>query len=160
MAKGKFIKGLFDVITQVQQENKANPKEETVDGKVFDVIKQQIAKIEQKKRDKRAAQGKDPRSFLDLVRNGIDKAQKKNVDDPNVKTAPQDIFNRIKERIEERPRRRAQKGIQRIVQEYNLDVSRLSPQVLQQIQDQYKKDRDGLKQQYAKAINDLIQQQS
>lgn len=159
MAKGKFIKNFMNVVNQIQQENKQNPNEETADGSVFDLLRNQVEGLAQKDKDRQAAKGKDPKSFMDLIRNGIDHVKKQNTDDPNVKTAPQDIFNRIKQRIDERPQRRASKGLKRIVQEYNLDISSLSPQVLNQIQEKYVSDQKKLNATYAQFINQTIQQQ-
>ena len=115
----------------------ANPNEETADGSVFDLLKNKVNELSQKDRDRQVSKGKEPKSFMDLIQNGIDHVKKQNHDDPNVKTAPQDIFNRIKQRIDERPQRRASKGIKRILKDYNLDVSSLSPDTINQIQTQY-----------------------
>jgi hypothetical protein len=79
-------------------------------------IHEPVNDLSQKDRNKQVAKGNEPKSFMDLIRNGIDHVKKQNNDDPNVKTAPQDIFNRIKQRIDERPQRRASKGLKRIVQ--------------------------------------------
>lgn len=159
MARGKFIKNFMNTINQIQQENKANPNEETADGSVFDLLKDKVQELSQKDRDRQQAKGKAPKSFMDLIKNGIDHVKKQNQDDPNVKTAPQDIFNRIKQRIDERPQRRASKGIKRILKEYNLDVSKIAPNQLNQIQMKYVEDQNKLNQQYASFISDLIRKQ-
>lgn len=159
MANGKFIKNFMNVINQIQQENKQNPNEETADGSVFDLLRNKVNDLSQKDRDRQVAKGKEPKSFMDLIRNGIDHVKQQNHDDPNVKTAPQDIFNRIKQRIDERPQRRASKGLKRIVQEYNLDISRLDPNALSQVQQQYVSDQNKLNKQYAQFLNNMIQKQ-
>lgn len=159
MARGKFIKNFMNTINQIQQENKANPNEETADGSVFDLLKNKVNELSQKDRDRQVSKGKEPKSFMDLIKNGIDHVKKQNHDDPNVKTAPQDIFNRIKQRIDERPQRRASKGIKRILSEYNLDVSSLAPDTINQIQTQYVADQNKLNKQYAQFIANVIEKQ-
>ena len=144
-------------INQIQEENKQNPNEETADGSVFDLLRNKVNDLSQKDRDKQVSKGNEPKSFMDLIRNGIDNVRQQNNDDPNVKTAPQDIFNRIKQRIDERPQRRASKGLKRIVQEYNLDISRLDPKAITQVQQQYVNDQNKLNKQYAQFINNMIQ---
>ncbi len=159
MANGKLLNVLLNTINKVQTNNQANPNEETADPSVFDLLRNKVQELDNRNRDKQVAKGKDPVSVLDLIKNGIEHVKDKNSADPNVKTAPSAIFDRIKQRIEERPQRRASKGLKKIVQEYNLDVSRLSPQALEQIQGQYLNDQKRLNQQYAQAINQLIQNQ-
>lgn len=157
MARGKFIKNFIKTINDIQQENRQSPNEETADGSVFDLLRNKVNELSEKDRNRQVAKGKEPKSFLDLIRNGIDHVKQQNHDDPNVKTAPQDIFNRIKQRIDERPQRRASKGLKRIVQDYNLDISRLDANTITKVQQQYVSDQNKLNQQYAKFINDLIQ---
>ncbi len=157
MAKGKFLNALLNTINNVQNENRANPNEETADATVFDLLRNKVQELDQKNRNKQQAKGKDPVSILDLIRNGVEHVKDRNSSDPNVKTAPQAIFDRIKQRIDERPQRKASKGIRKVIKEYGLDVSQMNPQALEQIQSQYMNDQKRLNQQYAQAINQLIQ---
>ncbi len=157
MAKGKFLNALLNTINTVQSQNRDNPNEETADSTVFDLLRNKVRELDEKNRDKQAAKGKEPVSVLDLIRNGVEHVRNQNSEDPNVKTAPKAIFDRIKQRIEERPQRRATKGIRRVINEYNLDVSSLPPQALEQIQGQYIDDQKRLNQQYANAIHQLIE---
>ena len=159
MARGKFIKKFMNTINQIQEDNKANPNEETADGSIFDLLKNKVQELSQKDRDKQESKGKEPKSFMDLIKNGIDSVKNQNSEDPNVKTAPQDIFNRIKQRIDERPQRRASKGIKRILEDYNLDVSKIAPNTLKQVQAKYIEDQNKLNKQYASFISDLIKKQ-
>ncbi len=157
MANGKFLNTLLNTINNIQQENQANPNEETADPSVFDLLRGKVQELDERNRNKQVARGEEPVSVLDLIRNGIEHVKDRNSADPNVKTAPEAIYDRIKQRIDERPQRRAGKGLKRIIKEYNLDVSRLSPQALEQIQSKYLNDHKRLNQQYAQAINQLIQ---
>ena len=68
------------------------------------------------------------------------------------------IFDSILKKIDDRPKRQASTGLKKIVEDFNLDVSRLPPQVLQQIQVDYAKSRENFDKQIAQAIHNIIKQ--
>ena len=155
MANGKLLSALLKTINDVQKQNKANPNEATADPNVFDLIKDKLKNLDDKNRAKRASRGKSPNSILDLIKKEIEGARRANKKDPNVETAPKSVFDNILKKIQDRPKRQASQGIRRIVEEYNLNVSRLPQEVIQQVQQQYVADRKNFDQKYAQAIHDL-----
>ena len=156
MANGKLFQAILKTINQVQSQNKANPNEETADPNVFDLLKGKLKNLDDKSRAKRAAKGKSPNSILDMIKKEIEGARRQNRKDPNVATAPKSVFDNILKKVADRPKRQANQGIRRIVEEYNLDVSRLPQNVIQQVQQQYINDRKNFDQRYAQAIHDLV----
>lgn len=159
MAKQNILEVLLRTINDVQQKNKANPREQTADPTIFDLLRQKLGEIDEKSRVKRASRGKSPSSLLDKIRKEIEGVQRANKRDKSTPTAPPQIFDRIKRRLEERPQRQASSGLKRIVEEYNLDIGRLHPDIIRQIQQKYQADRTNLDKQYAQAIYDMIKQQ-
>ena len=95
MAKRNILDLIVNTISEVQQKNQANPKEETADPNVFDLLKNRLAKLDQKQKQKRVQKGKSPISFLDRVKNEIEGARQDNINDPNQKTAPKSIFDNV-----------------------------------------------------------------
>ena len=156
MAKQNIFDVILKTINDVQAKNRANPREETADPTVFDLLKDKLRQLDQKSKAKRVQRGKSPSSILDLIRKEIEGTRRENKRDPNVKTAPGSVFENILRKVEEKPRRQASNGIRQIVEDYNLDVSRLPRDVIQQVQHNYIKDRKSFDQQYAKMIGDLI----
>lgn len=157
MAKSNLFDVILNTITDVQQKNQADPNEETAHPNVFDLIKSKISQVDQNMKDKRAEKGKKPISILDMIKNQIETAKNQNRADPNTPTAPDSLFDRLIKQVDPKPRQLADDGIKEIIQEYNLDVSRLSAQTLQQIQQQYEQDLRTMKEKYAQAIYDLTQ---
>ena len=156
MAKQNIIDLIMNTINDVQQKNKRNPREETADPNVFDLLRGKLQELDEKTRQKRTSRGKSPESILDRIRKEIEGTRRKNKRDQNVPTAPSSVFDNIIKKIDDRPRRQASSGIRKIVEEYNLDVSRLPQEVLRQVQDRYINDRKNFDKQYAQAIFDLI----
>ena len=156
MAKKNIFDVLLKTIEDVQKQNQSNPREETADPNVFDLIKEKLRGLDEKSRHKRASKGRSPESILDLIRKEVEGARKENRKDPNTPTAPRSVFDKIIRKVEERPRRQASSGLRRIVEEYNLDVSRLPREILQQVHTKYIQDQRSFDRQYAKAIHDLI----
>ena len=156
MAKKNILEMILNTINDVQQKNQANPRVETADPNVFDLIKGKLQQFDEKNRAKRVQKGKSPTSVLDLIREQIEGARKENAADPNTKTAPSSVFDNILKKIDERPKRQASSGLRKIVEDYNLDVTRLPRETVAQIQQKYIQDRKKFDQQYAQAIHDLI----
>lgn len=158
MAKKNIFDMILKTINEVQAKNKANPNEETADPNVFDLIKGKLSKLDEKNRAKRVARGKSPVTIMDRIRKEIQGAKRENKKDPNVKTAPKSVFDNIIKKMEEAPKRQASTGLKKIVEDYQLDLSRLPREAIQQIQAQYIQDRKKFDHQYAQAIHDLMKQ--
>lgn len=154
---------VFDVILktieEVQTKNKKNPNVETADPSVFDLIKNELNKIDTKVQNNQLQKGKrNPKSIFEMIRGGIEGVQKQNRKDPNVATAPGSVFDDIINKIEQKPRRQASTGLRKIVQDYNLDISVLPQQVVQDVQAKYQNDVQAFNKQYATAIFRLVKQ--
>jgi len=156
MANGKIFKMILNTINEVQQKNAANPNEATADQSVFDLMRNKLQTLDQKSLEKRKAKGKSPVSILDMIKREINGAKRANKKDPNVATAPKSVFDNILKKIEAAPQRQASSGIRKIAQDFNLDVSRLPRDIVQQVQGKYQQDRKAFDQQYAQALHDLI----
>lgn len=155
MAKRNILDAILNTINEVQQKNKVNPQEETADPTVFDLIKNKIQKLDQRNKEKRASRGKSPVSILDRIKKEIEGARRENKKDANVATAPKSVFDSILKKIDQRPKQQASTGLRKIVQDYNLDVSKLPREVVAQVQNQYIQDRKNFDKQYAQALFDL-----
>ncbi len=156
MAKANILEVILKTINDVKQKNANNPRQETAHPNVFDLIKDKIGSLDQKLQDKQVAKGKKPVSILDLIKGQIEAARQHNQQDPKTPTANSNIFDSILKKVEQKPKRAASTGIKRIIEEYNLDASRLNRATLQQIQQQYDADLRALGQKYAQGISDLI----
>ncbi len=156
MAKANILEVILKTINDVKQKNANNPRQETAHPNVFDLIKDKIGGLDKKIQENRAKKGKSPVSILDLLKNQIEAARQHNQKDPETPTADSNIFDSILKKVEEKPKRTASAGVRRIIEEYNLDVSRLNRSTLQQIQQQYDQDLRALGQKYAQGIQDLV----
>ena len=157
MPKNNVLDVILRTITDVQQKNQNNPREETAHPNVFDLIKDKLGQLDNDIQNKQTQKGKKPVSILDLIKGQIEAARKHNVEDPNTPTAPDSIFKNITKKVDQRTQRVANAGVRRIIDEYNLDVSRLSRQALVQIQQQYNNELRMLNDKYAQGIHNLIQ---
>ncbi|MFK7937433.1 MAG: hypothetical protein AB8G22_28215 [Saprospiraceae bacterium] len=157
MAKQNIFDVILNTISEVQKKNQANPRVETADPNVFDMIKGKLQQLDQNSREKRAQKGKPAGSILDLIRNEIEGARKQNQADPNVKTAPPSVFDNIIKKIDQRPKRQASVGVRKVAENYNLDISQVPQNVLSQVQVKYMEDKKKFDHQYAQALHDLIQ---
>lgn len=156
MAKANILEVILKTINDVKQKNANNPRQETAHPNVFDLIKDKIGGLDKKIQENRAKKGKSPVSILDLIKGQIEAARSHNQTDANTPTADSNIFDSILKKVEEKPKRTASAGIRRVIEEYNLDVSRLNRSTLQQIQQQYDQDLRALGQKYAQGIQDLV----
>jgi len=155
MSAAKVLNTIMKTINEVQKKNKANPNEETADKTVFDLLKNKLNDLDQKTKQKRIAKGKSPVGILDLIKKEIEGVRRSNKRDPNVKTAPSSVFDNIMKKVEAPQKRQASSGLKKIVEDYNLDVSRLPREVIGQVQQKYIQDRKAFDKQYAQALNDL-----
>jgi len=155
MADGKLFKMILNTINEVQSKNAANPNEATADGTIFDLLKNKLQNLDQKSIENRRAKGKSPVSILDRIKREIQGVRRENKKDPNVATAPKSVFEDILKQVDAGPKRQASSGIRKIVQDYNLDISRIPKDILSQVQGKYQNDRKAFDKQYAQALHDL-----
>ncbi|MBT8219643.1 MAG: hypothetical protein KJP00_07455 [Bacteroidia bacterium] len=155
MAKKNILDVILKTINSVQQKNQQDPNVETADPTVFDLIRGKLQNLDAKSRDKRIAKGKSPESIFDLIKREIEGARTENQQNPNVKTAPGSIFDDILKKINKKPAKQALSGIRAIIRNYNIDITGVPPQVLQQVQNKYAADKQKFDQQYAQALVDL-----
>lgn len=155
MAKNNIIDVLLKTIGDVQQNNRQDPNQRTANPNVFDLLKDRLQDLDTKTRQNRAAKGKSPDSILDLIRKEVNKVRKGNKNDPNVETAPKSVFKDILKPIERIPQKQAKRGIQNVIEEYRIDVTRVPGKVLEQMQGQYMNDKKNFDKQYAQAIYDV-----
>jgi len=148
---------ILKTVKEVQSSNKKDKNVPTADKSVFDLLKDQLKNLDQKVQNKQAQKGKrNPKSVLDMIKDGIEGVRKENKKNPNVETADKSVFDQIMKKVEALQQRQAASGLKKIVQEYNLDVSQVPREVLQQVQAQYQADRKKFDHQYAQAIFDVI----
>lgn len=157
MAKKNILDVILNTINDVQNKNKANPREQTVDPNVFDIIKAKLNELDGNIKNKQVQKGKNPVSILDLIKGQLEAAKQQTKADSNILTPPDSIFDRINKKVEERPRRTASTGLKKVVEEYNLDVRKLSRPELQNIVTQYDNDLKKMNRQYAEHIHKRIQ---
>ena len=160
MAKGDLLKIILNTVNEVQKKNRASTTQKTADPNVFDLLKDKLGDLDKKIQNNRVKKGKSPISILDLIKNQIEAAKKANQEDPKVETADPAIFDRIIKKVEAKPKKVASKGIKRIIENFRLDVSKVNPEILKQVQAQYDTDLRKMEQQYAEAIHKLTQRYS
>lgn len=156
MPKPNFFDVLRSTIETVQQKNAANPREKTADPTIFDLIKDKVLNIEKNNKAKRAAQGKSPTSILDLIRGKINEARAENEADPNIETAPGSVFDKIIKKVDQKETARPKSAFRNVIEEYNMDVSGVSADVLRKFQDSYAKDVKKLNHRYAEKMHEYI----
>ncbi len=152
----KVLNVILKTIKDVQEKNAQNPNVPTADPSVFDLLRNKIQQVDQKVQTKQMQKGrKNPKSILDMIKDGIEGARKENKKDKNVETAPGSVFDNILKKVNQTEQRQVNSGIKKIVTDYNLDVSRIPREMIQQIQQQYQGDLQKMNQQYAQAIHDI-----
>lgn len=157
MAKVNILDLLQNTISDIQKGNRDNPNEPTADPNVFDFLKGKLSDIHQVNKDRRS-KGERPLKLKDLLRGKLKEAKEQHKDNPNV---PNSIFDKLKDRIDEhdqvRQQQRSEESIAEIINEYGIDISRLSRNELNDIQRRYVSDNDKLDEQYAQYIHQLNQ---
>ena len=150
-----ILETILQTINDVQSKNASSKKEPTADPSIFDLLKKQIQKVDTKSRNKRVQKGKSPESILDLIRGQIEGVRKTNIKDKKVATAPKSIFDELLKKVNKAPERMAKSGLQRIVNEYNINVSRVPKNILQDVQQKLMKDQQKFDRRYANAVAEL-----
>ncbi|MFK7771744.1 MAG: hypothetical protein AB8F94_06380 [Saprospiraceae bacterium] len=156
MAKKNIFSMILNTINDVQSRNQADPKVETADPTVFDLIKNKLQNLDQKNKENRTQRGKSPVSILDRIKKEIEGARRENKKDANVATADKSIFDNILKKLDAGKKIQASTGLRKIIEDYNLNASKLPQDVIQQVQAKYLADRKNFDQQYAQAMHDLI----
>lgn len=150
---------LLKTIEDAQQKNQKNPNEETADPSIFDLLKNEVAKLGNKVDSNSVQKGRrNPKSILDMIKDGIEGVRKQNRKDPKVKTAPKSVFDNILRKVEAAPQRQASTGLKKIVEDYQLDISTLPREMVGQIQQKYQQDVHSMNKEYATAIFNLLKQ--
>lgn len=151
MPKRNFFDVIKNTIEEIQKTNKNNPKEETAETTVFDLIKEKIQQVEQKRVEK----GKKPSSILDMIKEKVEEARKENKNNPNQKTAPSSVFDKLQKRVELKEKRRTNASLRTVIEDYGLDIGNLNQNSIRQIQTQYQADIKKVNSHYANMLNDL-----
>ncbi len=155
MSLNNVLGTILKTIEDVQQKNKSNPREETADKDIFKVLKEKIKNLDDKTKNSRIKKGKSPESILDMLKKEIEGVRKDNRKDPNQKTAPKNVFDKIIRKVEEQPRRQASAGLRKIVEDYRLDVTAIPPDVLREFQQQYINERKKFDNSIAQGLHKL-----
>ena len=166
MSKPNLLDLLKGTLQEIQQNNAQNPNEETADPSIFDFIKDQLSEVDKKTKSNIQDNRGNNVGIFDLILDKITNAQKQNKENPNVRTAPGNIFeqlrnkvNQQKQQTQERQQRRAQDSINDIIHQYNLDVRNINRNTLQQIEQKYVQDNAALDHKYAQYLHNLNLQQ-
>ncbi len=152
-----ILETILKTVEQVQKKNKQSSREETADPSVFDLIREGVEQIKGK-RNTSGTRGKSPKNVLDMIKDVVEKTRRKNKKDPDVATAPGSVFDKIKKKVEDKPKQEAQRGLKRIAEEYNLDISLIDPALVEDINLEYQDDMEALNKRYADAIFHFIKQ--
>lgn len=148
---------LKKTIEDVQVKNQKDKNVETADPSIFDLLRSEVTKLDHKHQNKQMQKGKrNPKSILDMIKDGIDGVRKQNKKDPNIATAPKSVFDDLIKKIGQKQQKLASTGLKKIVEDYNLNIEGMPNEVLNQIQTQYQDDLKKFNHQYASAIHNLI----
>jgi len=150
---------ILKTIEDVQTKNRKNPNIKTADPSVFDLLRRKIGEIDGKVKNNQTQNGRsNPKSILEMIKDGIEGVRKDNRADKKVPTADKSVFDDLFKRLDQNPKRQATTGIKRVIQDYNLDVSRIPATMLRDIQSKYQGDCQNLNKQYAQAIHNISKQ--
>lgn len=113
MAFGNLLKNIAKGIGELQKQNRANPNEQTADGSIFDRVKDAIVDIKEKAAERNQrnttttnsannnAPERETMEPLDMLKKRIEEVKSENAADPNVPTAEESVFERMRRMIEE-----------------------------------------------------------
>ena len=162
MSKPNLIDLLKGTLQEIQNSNRNNPNQQTADPTIFDFLKDKLAEVNQKTQTNIETKDGGNVGIFDLILDKLSSAQKENRDNPNVQTAPESIFDMLKEKVnqqrqhtQQRQQHRAQESIEDIIHQYNLDVRNISHRDLQDIQNKYVQENTALDRKYAQFIHQL-----
>jgi len=147
---------ILKTIQDVQNKNQQSPNVETADPSVFDILRKKVQEIDAKSQNNQVQKGRtNPKSILDMIKDGIEGTKKENRLDNKVATAPKSVFDDLLKKVDQASKRQASTGVKKIIEDYRLDVSRIPPNMLNEIQQKYQGDLKNFNQQYANAIHTL-----
>ncbi|MBT8233000.1 MAG: hypothetical protein HKO66_03955 [Saprospiraceae bacterium] len=151
---------LRKTIEEVQSKNQKDPKVETADPSIFDLLRKEVNKLDNKVKTGQAQKGKrNPKSILDMIKDGIEGVRKDNRKNPKVATAPKSVFEDLLKKVGQKQQRQASTGLKKVVEDYNLDIRGLSRETLVEVQNRYQEDLKKFNHQYATALFNIIKQQ-
>ena len=164
MSKPNLLDLLKGTLKEIQNNNNNSPASQKADPSIFDFLKDKLSEVDQKTQTNIQNKNGQNVGIFDVILDKLTNAQKENRDNPNVQTAPGNIFDMLKSQVnqqkqqtQQRHQQRAQESIGDIIQQYNIDVRNINQNNLQQIQAQYVKDNADLDKKYAQYIHDLNQ---
>ncbi len=155
MANGKLLETILKTVLTTQQKNQKNPNQQTADPNVFDLIKNKIQDA-QAQHQRGGSSRKPAGNIFDLIKKAVNSAKRENKKDPNVETADPNIFDNILKKVEDKKKKQVSTGLKRVVEEYNLDIGKLPPEAIQQIQNEYLQAQRKLDEDFANGIYNLI----
>ncbi len=158
MPKHNLLDLIQNTISDIQTENRNDPNEQTADPTVFDFLKNKVREVHQTNQD-RKSKGERPVRLMDLLKGKLNEARDNKGGGGNV---PNNLLDRLTNRLDQqqqvRHQERSEESIAEIINEYNIDVSRLNREELTAIQRKYVADNQKLDEQYATYIHQLNQQ--
>lgn len=165
MSKPNFLDLLKGTIDEIQNQNRTNPNEPTTDPSVFDWLKDKLGEVDQKSQTNiQTKEGKNV-SIFDILKDKLESARSENQSNPAQPTASGSIFDKLKKQIEQqqnqsknRYQRRAEESISDLIQKYNINVSGLNNDILQQIQNKYVEENNELDVKFANFIHQTAMQ--
>ena len=155
MANGKLLETILKTVLSTQKKNASNPKQQTADPNVFDLIKDKLQDA-QSNHQSGGSTSKPAGNIFDLIKKAVKSAKRENKKDPNIETADPDIFDNILKKVEQKEKQKVATGLKRVIEDYNLDVSGLPAEAMQQIQTEYTQAQKKLDEDFANGIYKLI----
>ena len=147
--KRPLLDFLMNTIQQAQTNNQANPNEPTASPKVFDLIRDQIQKAQQNR-------GKNGGgTLIDMIKNGVEKARAANQQDPNQETAPGNIFDQIKDRVDGFQNQSQRDEFDRLLDDYDINESAFDQSTLDKVEQAFNNDRKRLRDAYAQKLRQM-----
>lgn len=149
------------IINELQKKNQQNPNEETADPAVFDILREKMRDVgHQADHQRRNPAPEPPDNILDMIRRKIEEAQVENKQNPNQRDAPGSIFDHLRKKVDQKERGQVKTSLRHIIQNYNLNVSRVPRRLMQDVEAGYAKERKRLDAKYAQVLHDLSKKHS
>ncbi len=168
-----IIQGAIDV---AQEANRKNPDEPTASGGLFDVLRERVKEVQQGQGQRptpvnprssggrtRSGSGTDgyrpgttrrsnPKNIFDILLERVEDTRQANEQNPDEETAPDSIFDYINEEIEKGRERQSRRGLDEVIEEYNIDITGIRKSDLRQIREDFLEEREFLFKKYAKRL--------
>ncbi len=111
MSFGNLLKNIGKGLGDLQKQNRDNPNEQTAHGSVFDRIKEALNDMKEKAASTNPGSNnaggvgdtpvRETMEPLDMLKKKVEEVKMQNAEDPNVPTAEESVFERMKKMIEE-----------------------------------------------------------